>query len=454
MASLGYGYLSYEIVRENRVEFVLKNWKTHRTITPEPEGAMPFQLAFDGFVKDRLLRIGVDLCDQSRNQEYARLGSIHDTYVTVDLEQASDTNSYNTVGWLTPWRWWQYLCAVRSPSGVVNGDRVEYAKFSSMGNGVTFGLESLIFASLCKAVVDDGDFCVYGDDIIVPKDAYPRLLRLLRFFGFKVNQEKTFVNGPFRESCGEDWFAGVNITPFYLRCEQDLRVELIHIVNGLAAIALPSGRLARYLRNIVDTENLPLVPWNESSISGVWVDPHTAWTLQLVKNYGFASKQRKSAALVKQERRSNDGLDCSSEDFVPSDACPTRGEMRGIWEPSGRLIHNQGWCPSFKGFISLARTHIVDDSRTLALWHLDAGRRKAGLKIHSTNYILSKGYYNTPSDWNIVPSCISRSSVPHLTPKYKRKWVSWFIPATVTPVHLFWWSDFITPRKGGVKVRA
>jgi hypothetical protein len=185
----------------NRVEFVPKSWKTDRTIACEPEWALPLQLAFDSYVKRRLRKRGIDLSDQTRNQRLAYEGSISNNYSTIDLSAASDTVSYNTVAWLLPRPWFLYLARARSSFGRVslNGDYIKYAKFSSMGNGATFCLETLIFASACYAV-GSRTFSVYGDDIIIEPKHVPDLLALLAFLGFSVNREKSHIDGPFLKS--------------------------------------------------------------------------------------------------------------------------------------------------------------------------------------------------------------------------------------------------------------
>jgi len=53
---------------------------------------------------------------------------------------------------------------------------------------------------------------VFGDDIIVPIDAWPLVCDMLTTLGLKVNADKTFGTGKFRESCGTDAYDGVNVT--------------------------------------------------------------------------------------------------------------------------------------------------------------------------------------------------------------------------------------------------
>jgi len=286
-----YQYFGYPVPRIrstlcNRLDVVPKNCRTDRMIACEPAGNLPFQLAFDSYVKQRLRKhAGIDLRDQSRNNELARLGSIHGGFATVDLSLASDTVAMNTVAWLLPEPWFQFLCDVRSPfySFEKNGaDMQKYAKFSSMGNGATFALETLLFASFAYAT-GSKTVSVYGDDIIVDTDCTDKLFRLLRFFGFIPNVEKSFSAGPFRESCGGNFYEGVDITPFYIRTTEPWDLpSLCHNVNGLSAIS-ECGDLWNYLIEICLVRNLPLVPVNENSTSGVFVTPHHAYQRKLFR---------------------------------------------------------------------------------------------------------------------------------------------------------------------------
>jgi hypothetical protein len=317
----GYGKIKPRLTSVNRVELVPKNWKTDRTIACEPEGNVFLQLAFDEYLKGRLRRVGIDLSDQSRNQELSRVGSIDGSLATIDLSMASDTLAYNTVAWLLPQPWFEYVDAVRTPSGsgLYQG---KYAKFSSMGNGTTFPLETLVFTAACRAV-GSSKYSVYGDDIIIETELVDDLTTLLRFFGFVINAEKSHVQGPFRESCGANWFEGVDVTPFYMRDIDRRKAVICHLVNGLISCSKPLGRVWEYLRDICISEELPCVPVNDDSMSGVWVSPHHAYDMKLIRN-----------------------------------------TKRKPWEPK------------FKAYKPKTSTGVNADIRSLFLWHLDASRVK------------------------------------------------------------------------------
>lgn len=216
---LGHGSQDYNC---SRVVTVPKSYKTNRTIAAEPAGHTVWQLAFDSFVKDRLLDFGVDLRDQTPNQQLAFEGSCSQRYATVDLKQASDTIAYEVVHMLFPEDWFNYLDFIRVPCGKLPDKRVvEFEKFSSMGNGTTFCIETIIFEA-CVFVASRGsiDRCVYGDDIVIRQEFVHDLENILSRFGFKINETKTHVSGKYRESCGEHYFDGCRVTPINLLRER------------------------------------------------------------------------------------------------------------------------------------------------------------------------------------------------------------------------------------------
>lgn len=223
-------------VRPARLGFVPKTSKTDRSICVEPSLNALGQKGIGSFMKKRLDLFGVDLRDQERNRDLALRGSIRGDYATVDLSSASDTVSYALVMSLLPSEWFELLDHFRSERVEFKGEVIELEKFSSMGNAYTFELESLIFYALALAVCDSLDLIgepifvngrlskgfpvtVYGDDIIVPVGAYSLLEEVLTWCGFELNSEKSYCYGPFRESCGADWFLGLDVRPWYLKDE-------------------------------------------------------------------------------------------------------------------------------------------------------------------------------------------------------------------------------------------
>jgi len=204
------------LVEPGKLGFVPKNAKTDRSIVTEPSLNGMVQLGIGGYIADRLRAFGVDLRDQSLNQRLALEGSLTGALATLDLSSASDTVSLELVFHLLPIDWALFLARFRSGIVTYKGDNIKLEKFSSMGNGYTFALESLIFWGLVKACCDPGEtFSIYGDDIICPTHKVELVSRVLAAAGFSLNREKSFTTGCFRESCGADYFRGFDIRPCY-----------------------------------------------------------------------------------------------------------------------------------------------------------------------------------------------------------------------------------------------
>lgn len=213
-------YLVNVEVHEGRLQFVPKNAKTYRSIVVEPLLNSLAQKGIGSYLRDRLRRVGVDLNDQTRNQQLARKGSVDGSLATVDLSSASDTISKEIVSALLPLDWYSFLSRYRTGRVTYRGASFSQEKFSSMGNAFTFELESLLFYALAHSVcrhlrLSTDDVSVYGDDIIVPVEAFPLLCDVLNACGFSVNAKKSFASGHFRESCGKDYLHGIDVRPYY-----------------------------------------------------------------------------------------------------------------------------------------------------------------------------------------------------------------------------------------------
>lgn len=185
----------------------------------------------------RIISRSIKFKDQSFNQRAAQESVLRDT-VTLDLSNASDTVSVPLVWFLLSevpgFR--RRLMATRSSYMLIDNQRVRLSAFSPMGSAVCFPVESLVFWAISMAslklvrsheVRSSGvtqtvspfrdyalasEIRVFGDDIIIPKDAFPTLLTTLTEIGCEPNMSKTCWQTPFRESCGSEWFNGIDVT--------------------------------------------------------------------------------------------------------------------------------------------------------------------------------------------------------------------------------------------------
>lgn len=250
-----------------RVCFVPKDSRGPRLISTEPREYMYIQqglmaLLYKAIESYPVVRSMVSCIDQTRNRELACEGSLTGAYSTIDLKDASDRVSLQLVERLFPLNWVRALKACRSDRTTLpDGRQVVMKKFAPMGSACCFPVEALVFWAITMASVATTDkiepgllgdmlfgpvrppvdwlsvlrkedarlldetlrahacmpdcpkVCVFGDDIIVPTRCVQRVAIWLKACGLSVNMHKSFTQGPFRESCGGDYFLGRNIAP-------------------------------------------------------------------------------------------------------------------------------------------------------------------------------------------------------------------------------------------------
>lgn len=180
----------------------------------------------------------INFTDQTVNQQAAFLGSITQETATLDLKDASDLVSMWLVEQIFPSNWVEALKACRSSFTKLPDGRLQpLAKHAPMGSATCFPVMALTlwalltaFTSWATGVSGKGLFkrptgkrkcLVYGDDIVVSSDFAEDVSRVLLCAGLLVNKEKSFVAGFFRESCGKEYYRGVDITPVRLRSLPD-----------------------------------------------------------------------------------------------------------------------------------------------------------------------------------------------------------------------------------------
>ena len=231
-----------------RVISVPKTLKSPRIIAIEPSCMQYMQQALSGplvtlleskvvpgFTRLNLCYSMIGFTDQEPNKLLAKEGSVKGSLATLDLSDASDRVSVDHVcALLSNWPLLkEAFLAVRSTHADVPGHGVvPLSKYASMGSALCFPVEAMVFLAvifygICES--EDatdlrreiqsyvGRVRVYGDDIIVPVDKVDCVIGALESFGFKVNTDKSFWTGMFRESCGGDYYGGLDVTPTKLK---------------------------------------------------------------------------------------------------------------------------------------------------------------------------------------------------------------------------------------------
>lgn len=188
-----------KFVHGSRFSQVPKNNLVNRPINIEPFGNMIVQRQVGNHLRSELNRVfGHDLDTlASEHRKKISLAGI----ATIDLKNASDSISLSFCEWFFPPHIANTLRKCRSEFILgPDGSYHKLKKISSMGNGFTFELMTWIITSVAKEL--DNESSVFGDDIIINATKARRLIEILECIGFTVNIEKSFIDGPFKESCG------------------------------------------------------------------------------------------------------------------------------------------------------------------------------------------------------------------------------------------------------------
>lgn len=277
---------------------VPKELKAPRLIASEPTCHQWCQQAIADFLAQSVSRLpiskSIHFRDQTENGKLALTASHSQSHATIDLSAASDRISCWTIERI--FRRSPTLVAAFHASRtrwIYNGiDRKspEYyvlQKFSTMGSAVTFPVQTYLFTILAisallysrslpvtikniKAL--SPEVRVFGDDIIIPIDAWPTLKEILDFLRLKVNPNKTFATGKFRESCGVDAYDGHDVTKVNIKSSPDVsRPESIMSVVETHNNFLSKGyvRTASYLKSTVVKLGKLAIP-NVAMDSGVF----------------------------------------------------------------------------------------------------------------------------------------------------------------------------------------
>lgn len=306
----GIEYLSLECERPVRVVQVPKTLKSPRTISVEPSYMMLMQQSVArplmAYLESGRFRYGsIRFTDQTVNRDLARIGSIDGSLSTIDLKDASDLVSYDVVKRMfrqCP-TFFDFIDACRSRRAQLpDNSSITLKKFASMGSALCFPIEAMTFftivmmslvrqsgRSLSKGLLHElsAKVAVYGDDIILPTQTAVGVMEDLQSFGLKVNREKSFYTGLFRESCGGDYYMGHDVTPAY--CRRWAGTDVAFDSGALASYVSLSNQLyvrglwnaTQYIRDYVQRRAGPIprtrVPVGVQSFASCLYDTGLRW---------------------------------------------------------------------------------------------------------------------------------------------------------------------------------
>jgi len=240
-----------KLVRASRLSFVPKNAKTYRAIEVGPRWNVYLQLGLGELLSSRLRSVGLDIKSQADVNRKMVSRAHSDGLATIDIANASGTIATNLVIDLLSGledgdeegsfsEWLDLILKLRVTHTEYKDRSFRLEMISGMGNGYTFPLETLIFYVLASGAcqyleLGIGDIGVFGDDIILPKEAAPLLMEVLSAVGFTANKDKTFVEGEFFESCGHDYYRGRNVRPIFLKGKVDTLDKAYVLCNQVVA---------------------------------------------------------------------------------------------------------------------------------------------------------------------------------------------------------------------------
>nr|WEU70957.1 MAG: RNA-dependent RNA polymerase [Hangzhou steitz-like virus 3] len=240
---------------------VPKTQKGPRLIAAEPTAHQWIQGGIQRWLEERVhngvLKNFINFRDQSLSQDMVLKASIDGSLATIDLSSASDRLSTRLVDWCfqshIPLLEALHACRTQYCK-LPDGSYHRLRKFSTQGSANTFPVQSIVFVILALSSITwkrgsripnltdleglAGQVRVFGDDIIIPTSEYEHVCAVLASAGLKVNANKSFSTGLFRESCGMDAFAGVNVTPIrpkrpYKVSQPESLVAIIASANDL-----------------------------------------------------------------------------------------------------------------------------------------------------------------------------------------------------------------------------
>lgn len=239
-------------VAGNQLSFVPKKFDKLRTMMKEPVINQFFQLGLGNVITKRLRKwANIDLSTQpDAHRDLVKIITKWDLPIaTLDWSQASDRLWCSLIERLVPADWYWAFDTVRSPyfiyedsDGRVIGQG-ELPMIGTMGNGFTFPLQTLVFwallVSICQINGTEEFVSVFGDDCIIDSSNIDGVNELALHLWWKLNLDKSYWTGGFRESCGEDCYRGTRVRPFMverpktLRNRTRLQAWAYHCYNGV-----------------------------------------------------------------------------------------------------------------------------------------------------------------------------------------------------------------------------
>jgi hypothetical protein len=169
----------------------------------------------------------INIEDQTKNQRLAQLGSQLGSIATLDASHASDLITRSLFIDVFPKRYTRLIMTILPENVLVRGKYQPMQMLSTSGHTLTFRHETIVYNAIARVAEEiygqlfssiPSCAWAFGDDTTVHSQAYDIAVYLFKVFGLKINQDKSFAAGPYRESCGKEYWNGQDISGvFYPR---------------------------------------------------------------------------------------------------------------------------------------------------------------------------------------------------------------------------------------------
>jgi hypothetical protein len=190
---------------------------------------------------------------------------------TIDLKDASDMLSISLARCLLPS--WVFSLVARYRTRTVRFGNLTWHPncFATMGNACCFPIETLVFWVLTQAtcvlerkrgiISAVKNIRVFGDDIILPRKAAPRVIEVLEGCGLRVNRDKTCLKTLVKESCGTWCYRNTNLEIIKVKSTNvtDARSWVQYLDYSIQAAKLGLPNLAETMRELCQ-KWLPVIP--------------------------------------------------------------------------------------------------------------------------------------------------------------------------------------------------
>lgn len=194
----------------------------------------------------QFIRSHFPIFNRDVNRRLALRGSRYNHWSTYDLSDASDSISVRLVkGIFGP----NLRCCLIACRCTATSQHPNMETYGTMGDATVFPTESitigaavqlaLILAREHDSTVHLGQWTVFGDDICVQNNptVHHYIHEVFSHLGFKINDDKSFLSGNYRESCGVEAYCGEEIQPWYFLNRTNWPVDRENRVSSLISAA-------------------------------------------------------------------------------------------------------------------------------------------------------------------------------------------------------------------------